>query len=381
MRGRDRIDDPIAGESKHTAEQTILVVDDEPTVRAVLMALCKQIGYQTVEATNGAEAIELARAGLPDLILMDAKMPEVDGFAATERLKTDAATGHIPVLILTGLTTRQDRLKGIAAGASDFLSKPVDLEELTLRLKNNLQIKQFHDFLTRHAEILEAKVAERTRRLSEAVHNLELAQTTIEKVHRDTILRLATLAEFRDEDTGTHIQRIGHFARELSSRLGLQSFFQDCIYHGAMMHDIGKVAVPDSVLLKQGSLTDEEWVLMRLHTSSGAKILEGSASPYLQMGAVIAQHHHERWDGSGYPSGVKGDAIPLPARITAIADTYDALRSARPYKQAFSHEESCRIIVQGDGRTSPEHFDPEILDAFIHIQSRFDEVFEDLQDE
>lgn len=381
MRGRDRLDAPLSGGAPAVGEQTILIVDDEPGVRTVLTALCAQIGYLTVEAKNGAEAIDLARSSSPDLILMDAKMPEVDGFAATERLKADALTSRIPVLILTGLATREDRLKGIAAGASDFLSKPVDSEELMLRVRNNLQIKQFNDFLTRHAEILEAQVTERTRRLSEAVRNLELAQATIEKVHRDTIYRLAALAEFRDEDTGLHIQRIGHFARELASVLGLESSFQDCIFHAAMMHDIGKVAVPDSVLLKRGKLTDEEWVLMRHHTSSGSRILEGSLSPYLQMGAVIAQHHHERWDGTGYPSGVKGEEIPLPARITAIADTYDALRSARPYKPAFGHEESCRIIIEGDGRTSPLHFAPDVLDTFARIESRFDAIFEDLRDD
>lgn len=377
---RDGTDRAPAGRMPRAAEQTILIVDDEAAIRTVLTALCSQMGYTTVEAQNGAEAVELARSAEPDLILMDAKMPELDGFAATERLKGDTVTGRIPVLILTGLTGREDRLKGIAAGASDFLSKPVDSEELMLRVRNNLQIKEFNDFLTRHAEILEAQVSERTRRLSDAVSNLEHAHATIEKVHRDTIYRLATLAEFRDEDTGLHIQRIGHFARELSSLLGLESSFQDNIYHAAMMHDIGKVAVPDAVLLKKGKLTDEEWVVMRHHTTSGAKMLEGSLSPYLQMGATIAQHHHERWDGTGYPAGAKGEEIPLPARITAVADCYDALRSPRPYKPAFDHEKSCRIIVEGDGRTSPAHFAPDVLGAFIGSTDRFEEIFEELRD-
>jgi len=376
MRGRDRISEAYPSNLPESKPQRrILVADDEAVVRALLVKLCERMGYITVEASNGAAAIELARTGAPDLVLMDAKMPKVDGFTATERLKADPKTAQIPILILTGLTTREDRLRGIAAGANDLLGKPIDAEELLLRVRNNLQVKEFHDFLKRHNEILEQQVAERTRRLSETIDTLRATHITIEHIHRDTIYRLSALAEFRDEDTGVHIRRIGHFAREISVNLGLDQEFQEAIYYAAMLHDIGKVAVPDSILLKNDRLTDEEWQLMWTHTTTGARILEGAESPYLQMGALIAQNHHERWDGTGYPAGLVAKAIPLPARIAALADCYDALRSTRPYKPAFDHDESCRIITEGDGRTHPDHFCPEVLAAFKRIQTRFDEIF------
>lgn len=355
----------------------ILIADDEPSVRELLSLLCKQMGYQVVAAENGAEALRHARLDTPDLVLLDAMMPEMDGFSATKHLRTDPSTAAVPIVILTALNTREDRLRAIAAGANDFLSKPVDSEELMLRVKNNLQFKMFHDFLKRHASILEEQVDERTRRLTEAFDTLKRAHSTIEDIHRDTIFRLAALAEYRDEDTGAHIRRIGYYARELARTLGLDREFCESIFYAAMPHDIGKVAVPDAVLLKPGKLTEGEWEVMRGHTSFGARILAGSQSPYLRMGARIAQHHHERWDGSGYPAGLRGDAIPLAARIVAIADNYDALRSVRPYKPSFDHRTTCRIIEVGDGRTLPAHFDPEVLAAFSRSKGLFAQIFEE----
>jgi putative two-component system response regulator len=304
----------------------------------------------------------MAARNLPDLIVMDATMPEKSGFDATRELKSNAQTRHIPIVMLTGLKTREDRLRGIAAGANDFLTKPVDGEEFALRVSNNLKIKEYHDFLENHARILEEQVRERTEE--------------IRKGYIDTIYRLAVVSEFKDEDTGSHIRRIGFFTRELASVLGMDNDFVEAIYHASMMHDIGKVGIPDSIMLKPGALDDEEWKMMKSHAERGARILSGSDSPYLIMAEQIARAHHERWDGHGYPAGLRGEVIPIAARITTIADQYDALRTLRAYKPAFPHGETMRIIAEGDGRTLPTHFDPRVLEAFVVNGQRFEEIFE-----
>jgi putative two-component system response regulator len=344
------------------AVRTILIADDEEGITMLLATLCEDRGYRTISASNGREAVEMSIRHLPDLVVMDATMPEKSGFDATRELKSDERTRHIPIVMLTGLKTREDRLKGIAAGANDFLTKPVDGEEFTLRVSNNLKIKEYHDFLENHARILEEQVRERTEE--------------IRKGYIDTIYRLAVVSEFKDEDTGAHIKRIGFFTKELASILGMGVEFIDAIYHASMMHDIGKVGIPDSIMLKPGTLNDEEWTMMKSHTERGARILRGSDSPYLIMAERIAHSHHERWDGSGYPAGLLGEAIPFAARITTIADQYDALRTRRAYKPGFPHSEAMRIITEGDGRTLPTHFDPRALSVFAANGGRFEELFE-----
>ena len=184
------------------------------------------------------------------------------------------------------------------------------------------------------------------------------------------------MSEFKDEGTGSHIRRIGVFTKELASVLGMAADFIETIYHASMMHDIGKVGIPDGIMLKAGALNDDEWKMMKSHAERGARILSGSGSPYLMMAEQIARSHHERWDGSGYPDGLKGEAIPLAARITTIADQYDALRTRRAYKPAFSHGETMRIVTEGDGRTLPTHFDPRVLEAFTTDARRFDGIFQ-----
>lgn len=349
------------------AGKTILIADDEEGITMLLTTLCEDRGYRTITASNGREAVEMAFRNLPDLIVMDGAMPEKSGFDATRELKSNARTEHIPIVMLTGLRTREDRLKGIAAGANDFLTKPVDGEEFALRVSNNLKIKEYHDFLEHHARILEEQVRERTEE--------------IRKGYIDTIYRLAVVSEFKDEDTGSHIKRIGYFTRELATVLRMGNEFMEAIYHASMMHDIGKVGIPDSIMLKPGALNDEEWKMMRSHAERGARILSGSDSPYLIMAEKIARSHHERWDGSGYPAGLRGEAIPIAARITTIADQYDALRTRRAYKPALSHNATMRIITEGDGRTLPTHFDPRVLEAFALNGQRFEEIFEQRSEE
>ncbi|MFA6505123.1 MAG: HD domain-containing phosphohydrolase [Treponemataceae bacterium] len=362
-------------------KKTILIADDDEGITALLKMLCESYGYLTITAVNGNEAVETTIRSMPDLIVMDGNMPEKNGFDATRELKSNPRTQHIPIVMLTGMQTRDDRLRGFAAGANDFLSKPVDGEEFSLRVSNNLKIKEYHDFLQNHASILEIQVKRRTEDIHNALEKLKTANIQVTQGYIDTIYRLAVVSEFKDADTGTHIKRIGFLAQELAALLGMDKDFTEAIFHAAMMHDIGKVGIPDNVMLKTGALNEEEWKIMKTHPETGARILSGSTSPYLIMAEQIAHSHHERWDGSGYPSALKGEDIPLAARITTIVDQYDALRTERSYKPAFTHDVAMRIISEGDGRTRPTHFDPRVLEAFSSNGLRIEVIFEQIAKE
>lgn len=347
--------------------KTILIVDDQPPNVKLLSLFCQKLGYRTIGAENGRDGVDAARQCQPDVILMDVMMPVLNGHEATRILKQDPLTKHIPVIMVTALDTREDRLDGIAGGADDFLTKPIDVEELEVRLRNNLRNKEYYDFLINHKELLEKEVAARTA---------ELRQGYI-----DTIRRLTLAAEYKDEETGLHIRRISLYVKELALACDSGREFADTIFYAAPMHDIGKVAIPDHILLKNGPLTGDEWAIMKTHTTIGAKILQGAASPYLRMAEEIALSHHERWDGTGYPNGISGEDLPLGARIMNICDQYDALRSKRPYKPAFSHQKTFDILTCGDGRTKPEHFDPVVLSSFRRAAAVMDDIFEAHQDE
>ncbi len=353
----------------------ILIVDDEDVNVRLLSGLCESLGYETISAGNGKEAVNKAIEYMPDLILMDVMMPEMDGFKATEVLKSDERARHIPIIIVTALDSRQDRLTGISKGANDFLTKPIDSEELSLRLMNNLKIKEYHDFLKNYSVILEGQVAEKTRELKDAFKELESAHGRLKSSYAETIHRLALVAEYKDDETATHIRRTSFYTKVISERLGMNSEFITNIIHASPMHDIGKVGVPDGILFKPGPLDTHEWEIMKTHTTIGARILGGSISPFLRMGQEIALSHHERWDGSGYPNGLKGEKIPLPGRIMNICDQYDALRSKRPYKPPRSHKEAVETIINGDGRTKPEHFDPAVFEAFKKSTNEFNDIF------
>jgi putative two-component system response regulator len=236
------------------------------------------------------------------------------------------------------------------------------MAEVLARVHNMLEVRLLHQKLNNYNHMLEHQVMERTAELQEN--------------YLETIFTMTRAAEHKDEDTGLHVQRISYYSRELARILGMDEAFIDNIFFASPMHDIGKIGIPDHILLKQGSLTPDEWEIMKGHALMGAKILGNSKSPYLQMGAMIALNHHERWDGSGYPNGKRGKDIPLAARIMGIFDVYDALRSKRPYKPAFDHLKSVDIIMRGDGRTQPEHFDPDILAAFTQNQEAFRDIFE-----
>jgi putative two-component system response regulator len=357
----------------------ILIADDEARNIKLLTALCKKMKYRTISAGSGNEAIEKAIQHQPDVILMDIMMPEMNGFEATDELKQNKFTKHVPIIIVSALDSRDDRLMGISKGADDFLTKPIDPEEMILKLKNNLKIKQYHDLLEDHNKSLEQHVKERTWTLKKAFLELDKTYKNIKVSYRETIYRLTLAAEFKDEDTGEHIKRVSFYTKILAQEMGLDSEFVENIFHSSPMHDIGKVGIPDSTLFKPGPHTTYEWEIMKKHTEIGAKILGGSESPFLKMAEEIALTHHERWDGTGYPHGLKGDDIALSGRIMNIADQYDALRSKRPYKPAFDHYKATKIITSGDDRTMPGHFDPQVLNAFKKLADDFNTIYEENQ--
>ena len=341
--------------------ETILIVDDNEFNRQLLRAHTEIMGYSTITAGNGKEAIERAILDKPDLILMDVMMPVMTGFDATKELKKLEETKHIPIIIVTTLDSRKERLEGISMGADDYLTKPIDKEELRIRLNNNLAKKRYFDLLENQNKILAEKIVRKT---------MEIKQSFIETIHRLTLA-----SEYKDPETGEHIKRISHFTRELAMQMNLGQSYAETIYHASAMHDIGKVSIPDAILLKKGPLDENEWIVMKSHSYIGARILKDSRSKILVMAEEIAYAHHERWDGKGYPRGLKQDEIPLPARIMNICDQYDALRSIRPYKPPISHEKTMDIILIGDDRTQPSHFDPEVLKAFIRIGDKIDRIF------
>lgn len=346
------------------AHPVILIVDDEEPNRRVLVALLQAQGYRTAAAASGEAALDAMTTSLPDLILLDLGMPGLGGLATLRRLKGDARLAAVPTIIVTGMADRSSRIAALEEGAEDYLTKPVDSKELTVRVRNHLRLKEYNDVLREQSTSLERQVAERTATLAES--------------YRETIYLLSAAAEHRDEDTGAHIRRVSRYASCLATALGLPPEIVDCVFYASPLHDIGKIGIPDGILLKPGPLTTEEWVIMRRHTSLGRRILERGSAPYLRMGAEIAQTHHERWDGSGYPDGLRGEQIPQCGRIMAIADQYDALRSARPYKPALPHTTTVKILTEGDGRTHPGHFCPRVLEAFRRTQDQFESVFADV---
>jgi putative two-component system response regulator len=344
----------------------ILVVDDEERNVQLLEGLLHDKGYATIAARSGREALVLAAEKAPDLIILDAMMPDIDGFATVARLKADPGTRPVPVIMITALSDRESKLRALNAGAEEFLTKPVDIADLTARVRNMLRLKEYGDFLLNHNRILEERVKERT--------------VQVEEAHRDTILTLARAAEYRDEETGYHVRRISYYCRLMASEMGMPSDFITAIYLSSPMHDVGKIGIPDQILLKPGELTSAESAIMKTHSALGAGILAAGRSPYTLMGVEIALNHHEHWDGSGYPNGCKGADIPLPARIMQICDVYDALRSRRPYKPPIAHARSVKIISEGDGRTHPGHFDPAVLACFLKHATRLGAIYDQYAD-
>ncbi len=328
----------------------ILIVDDEPVNVMLLEKMLASNDYHNVTSTTDSRrALPLYAAQGFDLVLLDLQMPHMDGFQVLEKIRQLEAGSYPPVLVLTANEDRDIRLRALEAGARDFLNKPFDHVELLNRIRNNIEIRLLQQAVRDENRLLEMKVRERTR--------------AIQETQQEIIRRLGRAAEFRDNETGLHIQRMSQMSRLIALAAGLSEQEADLILQAAPMHDIGKIGIPDQVLLKPGKLDAQEWEIMKTHTTIGAKMLAGHPSPLLRTAHDIALAHHERWDGSGYPHGLAGEAIPIQARIVAIADVFDALTSQRPYKQAWPTEEAIAEIQ----RASASHFDPRLVEAFLGV--------------
>jgi putative two-component system response regulator len=361
----------------HEGKQRILVVDDDLLIQRMMEDLLVPLGYEVTVAGDGHAALDAARRILPHLVFLDVVMPRMDGFEACERLKKDPATAHIPVVLVTALEGRESKIRGLAVGASDFLSKPVDEAELTLRAKNLLRVVEFEALLQRHNAQLDAQVRERTRELEDALEALRRSREELKVSYLDTIFRLTTVAEYKDGFTAGHIKRVGHYCRHIAGEFGWGAEEQEAIFYASPMHDIGKIVIPTEILQKPGPLTAEEFAIAKEHTTAGARILQGSTSAFLKLAEVIAFTHHERFDGGGYPRGLRGDEVPLAGMIMNVADQYEALRSERPYKPRLTHARAVEIITRGDGRTHPSHFHPLVLEAFADTTEVFAGIFEE----
>ena len=359
-----------------TEKPTILVVDDTPANLSLLGQMLKS-EYRVKLANNGQRALDLAFAAPPDLILCDVMMPGMNGFEVCRRLKENPATGRVPVIFVTAAMDIEDEQVGFEVGAVDYIHKPVTPPIVLARIRTHLQIKQWRDFMEDQSAWLQQEVA----RQVDQVLQLQAASIHV----------MVSLAEFRDEETGNHIRRTQEYVRRLGAWLlrrgvyskELSSTAVDQIAQAAPLHDIGKIAIPDHILLKPGRLTPEEFAIMKTHATRGYEILEqarksmGHNNPLLIYASQITRHHHERWNGSGYPDGLAGNDIPLSARLMAVADVYDAARSSRPYKKPFTHAESAALITEGRGN----HFDPSVVDAFVELEGEFADIAARLADD
>ena len=354
----------------HPAKPVILVVDDTPDNLELMAELLRE-RYTVKLAKDGAKALQLA-AGTPppDLILLDIMMPGLSGYDVMQQLKADEKTRHIPVIFLTAMNAVEDEQRGLEMGAVDYITKPISPPIVLARVADHLQLKAAADFLRDKSEFLAKEVDKRTRE-NQAIQDV-------------TILALASLAETRDTETGYHIRRTQHYIRLLAGQLRHHPRFGwyltdeniEQLYKSAPLHDIGKVGIPDHILLKPTPLTPEEYAVMKTHTTLGRDAIQaaedqlGMEVDFLQTAKEIAYYHQEWWNGNGYPTGAKGDDIPVSARLMAVADVYDALRSKRNYKNAMTHEEAVSIIREGRGT----HFDPDVVDALLATQDEFQKV-------
>ena len=325
----------------------ILVVDDQAYNVALLKMILKDAGYGPILSTSDSrQALPLYLEHKPDLVLLDLQMPHIDGFGVMQQLREIEKDTFAPILVLTAELDPEVRYRALQSGARDFLNKPFDKVETLMRIRNLIEVRLLHNEVRAQNEALEQKVRERTQ---------ELRNAQLEIIHR-----LGHAAEYKDNETGYHIIRMSLYCAVVGRAVGMDAAEQEMLQRASPMHDVGKIGIPDRVLLKPGKLDADEWEIMKTHAAIGADLLAGSSSPLIQLASIIALTHHEKWDGSGYPRGLKGEDIPICGRICAVCDVFDALTSERPYKKAWTVQDALAEIQHGSGK----HFDPTLVDLF-----------------
>ncbi len=358
--------------SAGTSQGRILVVDDETTMRRLLEKLLRMEGYEVLLASRGEQALaELYKHGA-DTVLLDMRMPGMSGLDVCRQIRAHPRSLHTPVVFITAVNDREFRRKGMEAGADDFLSKPFDEVELLARIRNSVRVKRYYDNIEHQREQFEKAVHERTAALNAAIAQLTQTQHELRASHEETIYRLSRAAEFRDDETGQHLQRMSRYCQLIARKIGLDEATCELLRIASPMHDVGKLGIPDRILLKPGRLTPDEFAVMKGHAEIGYRILVGSDAAPLKMAATIAHTHHEKWDGQGYPRGLRGEEIPLCGRIAAIADVFDALTSARPYKPAWPLPQALELLRTNSG----SHFDPTLVEAFFAVLPQVLEIRE-----
>lgn len=349
--------------------QRVLLCDDELMNRKVASKILNKEGFDVIEAQNGQEAIELLKNNRVDLILMDLMMPVMDGYEATRMIKNDENFSAIPLIIVSALSDREAITQALKLGANEYLTKPYDIVEFSLRIKNAIKLGAYQNMLKDHKKVLETEVAKKTKELQEALQE-------VQKSEHDIISILGKTAEFRDNETSAHTVRVGEMAALIAKEFGWSDHDTELMRLAAPMHDMGKVGISDSILLKPGKLEDAEFEIMKQHSKIGHSILSQKETPLLKLAAEIALSHHEKYNGQGYPNALSGDEIPLSGAIVAVVDVFDALLSERPYKKAFSLEKALDIIKSDSGT----HFHPEVVKHFINNIDKILEIRARLQD-